>query len=355
MDACTGDVEVPTHKGRHGGDVIADLVLEVVGDLGDGGGVHAVQRATERGVFKHHGLQRHIAGALTDAQHGTVHAAGAVQPGGGGVGNGLVEVIVAVPFQIFALHAGIVLQTVDNAGDAAGQGHLCIGDAVAHSVAGPDTDGDLGLVGKLHQLVDEGHHEAVKVRTGDVLQMASGHDPGVKGVLHRGQIVVQRLPAGHLHFLEDVVVAARHQNTGLLDAKVLHHPEVLPGGPDPSGDLREAQPQSLTAFDGLPVPLAVNEKLRLADQAVRPAQLAQQLEQVLDLLRRVGVHGLLTISEGGVRDPDIGRHGCRHPPVVKGHLGDLVIVIYVPVQHRVLHILKGITVVIFLQQIGFGG
>ena len=157
------------------------------------------------------------------------------------------------------------------------------------------------------------------------------------------------------HFFEDVVVAAGNQDTGLLDAQVLHHPEVLPGGPDPGSDLREAQPQSLTAFDGLPVPLAVNEKLRLADQAVRPAQLAEELEQVLDLLRRVGVHGLLTIPEGSVRDPDIGRHGCRHPPVVEGHLGDLVIVIYVPVQHRVLHILKGITVVIFLQQIGFGG
>ena len=76
---------------------------------------------------------------------------------------------------------------------------------------------------------------------------------------------------------------------------------------------------------------------------------------MLDLLRGVGIHGLLTVPEGGVCDPDIGRHGCRHPPVVEGHLGDLVIVIYVPVQHRVLHILKGITVVIFLQQIGFGG
>ena len=41
--------------------------------------------------------------------------------------------------------------------------------------------------------------------------------------------------------------------------------------------------------------------------------------------------------------------------MVEGHLGDLVIVIYVPVQHRVFYILKGITVVIFLQQIGFGG
>ena len=82
---------------------------------------------------------------------------------------------------------------------------------------------------------------------------------------------------------------------------------------------------------------------------------AEELEQVLDLLRGVGVHGLLAVPEGGVCDPDIGRHGCRHPPVVEGHLGDFIVIIYVPVQHRVLHILKGITVVIFLQQIGFGG
>ena len=64
----------------------------------------------------------------------------------------------AMPFQIFALHVGVVLQAVDNAGNAAGQGHLCIGHAVAHSVAGPDADGDLGLVRKLHQLVDKGDH-----------------------------------------------------------------------------------------------------------------------------------------------------------------------------------------------------
>ena len=92
-----------------------------------------------------------------------------------------------------------------------------------------------------------------------------------------------------------MIVAAGHQNTGLLDAKILHHPEVLPGGPDPGSDLREAQPQSLTAFDGLPVPLAVNEKLRLADQAVRPAQLAQQLEQVGDGFQFVKENTMCTL------------------------------------------------------------
>ena len=114
----------------------------------------------------------------------------------------------------------------------------------------------------------------------------------------------------------------------------------------------EPQPQRLTALNGLPIPLAVNEKFRLTDQAVRPAQLAQQLEQMLDLFRRIGIHGLLTIPERGIRDPDIRRHGHRHPPVVEGHLGHFVIIVYVPVEDRVLHILKGIAVIILFQQVG---
>ena len=183
--------------------------------------------------------------------------------------------------------------------------------------------------------------------------MAPGHDAGIEGILHRGKVIVQRLSTGHLHFLEDMIVAARNENSGFLDAKVLYHAEILPRGANPCGDLREPQPQRLTALNGLSVPLAVNKELRLPDKAVGPAQLAQELEQVLDLLRGVGVHGLLTVPERGVGDPDIRRHGHGHPSVVEGHLGDLVVVVYIPVQHRVLYILKGVTVVIFFQQICF--
>ena len=48
-----------------------------------------------------------------------------------------------------------------------------------------------------------------------------------------------------------------------------------------------------------------------------------------------------------------GAGDLEHPSVVEGHLGDLVVVVYIPVQHRVLYILKGVTVVIFFQQICF--
>ena len=44
VDARPGDVESAAHKGRHGRDIVADLVFEVIGDLGDDRGVHAVKR-----------------------------------------------------------------------------------------------------------------------------------------------------------------------------------------------------------------------------------------------------------------------------------------------------------------------
>ena len=56
MDARPGDVEIPAHKGGVLGNVVADLVLEVPGNVGDSGGIHAVQGAPEAGVLEHHGL-----------------------------------------------------------------------------------------------------------------------------------------------------------------------------------------------------------------------------------------------------------------------------------------------------------
>ena len=44
VDARPGDVESAAHKGRHGRDIVADLVFEVIGNLGDDRGVHAVKR-----------------------------------------------------------------------------------------------------------------------------------------------------------------------------------------------------------------------------------------------------------------------------------------------------------------------
>ena len=161
------------------------------------------------------------------------------------------------------------------------------------------------------------------------------------------------LPAGHLQLLEDVVVAAGDQDARLADAQILDCVEVFPAGANPGRDLREAQAQRHAALDRLAVALAVDEELGLPDAAVGSAQPAHQLEQLHDLIGRVGIHRLLAVAEGGVGDPDILGHRHGHAAVVEGNLGHLVIVVYVAVQDRVLYVLQRISVVVFLEQIGF--
>ena len=256
---------------------------------------------------------------------------------------------------MLAGNVGIVLQAVDNARHASRQRRFGKGNAVAHGVAGANLHRHPRVPAQPLQFVDEGHHEAVEVRPGDVLQMAAGNDSGIEGFLHRGKVIVHGLFSRHLHFLEDVVVRAGDQNAGFLDAKVMHQLEVFLCRPNPAGDLREFEVQRHALFDGLPVFFAVDEKFRLADDAVGAAQLAQQLVDVHDLVNGIRLHGLLTIPQGGVRDPDLLRHGHGHPAVVERHLGNGAVGIHIPLQIRFRHILKGVFVGFLLQQVGLTG
>ena len=216
MNTCPGHIEGRTYKGCHRWDLIADVLLEEVRNLRDHRGIHAIQRAPQGRVLKHHGFQRHISGPLTNTQQGAVNRAGAVQPGRGGIGNRLVEIIMAVPLQAFAGHIGIVLQAVDNTGNTAGHGSFRIGNAVAHGVAGPDLHRNTGLPAQLLQFIDKGNHKTVEIGTGNILQMAAGNNAGIEGILHRTKVIIHALRAGHLHFLEDVIVRAGNQDTGFL-------------------------------------------------------------------------------------------------------------------------------------------
>ena len=260
----------------------------------------------------------------------------------------------AVPLEILALHAGIMLQAVDNAGDAARQRDLGVRHAVAHCVAGPDAHRDPRLIRKLHQLIDKGHHKAVEVRPRHILQVAARHDAGLKRVLHGRKVHLHGFPAGLFQFLEDVIVAAGDQNAGLPDAQIFDRLEIFPAGADPGGDLRELQSQAAAALDGLAVFLGIDEEFGLTDNSIGAAELRHQLEERLDLLRCIGMKGLLPVTEGCIRDPDILRHRNRHAPVVEGDLGDLFVIIDIPVQDRVFDILQRIAVIVLFEQIGFG-
>ena len=183
VDAGAGGVEVLAHEGIAGRDVIVQLPLEVLGDLGDHPGVDAVGAALEGDVLDEHAFDGGVAGALAEAEQGAVHRGAAVEPGGGAVDHDLVEVVVAVPFQQVAGDAGVVDHGPHQLGHAPGQGGAGIGHPVAHGVAQPDLDVDAALLAQLHQLDGKGHAEAVDVRPGDVLQMAAGLDAHSRAAL----------------------------------------------------------------------------------------------------------------------------------------------------------------------------
>ncbi len=121
MDAGAGYIEVTADEGLAGTDFDTDLALHEIGDLGDCGEVHSVGLAPEGFVLNRHGLQRTVARALADAQQAAVDAGTAVEPGGGGVGNNLVEVVVAVPFQLGGGYFREMAQAVDDAGTLRGR------------------------------------------------------------------------------------------------------------------------------------------------------------------------------------------------------------------------------------------
>ena len=137
-----------------------------------------------------------------------------------------------------------------------------------------------------------------------------------------------------------------------MDAQVLDQLEVVAAGADPGGDLGEAVAQFLAAAHGLPVLLAVYKEFRLADDPVRAAQPGHQLVQVHDLVHGIGLHGLLTVPEGSVCDPNLFRHAHRHAPVVEGDARHLVKRRYVTVEVRFRDVLQIVLIAAFFQQIG---
>ena len=201
-----------------------------------------------------------------------------------------------------------MLQAVNNTGNAAGHSCFRVGNAVAHGITGPDLYGDPGFPAQLLQLIDKGNHEAVEVGTGNVFQMAAGNDTGGKGILDGTQVIVHALGSCHLHLLEDMIIRAGHQNAGLLDTQFLDQLEVFLAGTDPAGDLRKPQVKTHALFQGFPILLAVDEELGLAYDAVRAAQLVQKLIDVDDLIHGVRLHTLLTVTQGGIGNPDLLRH-----------------------------------------------
>ena len=146
-----------------------------------------------------------------------------------------------------------------------------------------------------------------------------------------------------------MVIRAGDQNARLLDAQVFDQLKILLAGANPGGNLGKFVAQILAKGQGFPILFRIDEKLALPDDAVFPAQPVHQLIEIPNLLWRKGRHGLLPIPEGGIRNPDLIRHILRHDTVVKPRFGDLVIGENIPEQHRLLHILQCVVIIVFLQ------
>jgi hypothetical protein len=60
---------------------------------------------------------------------------------------------------------------------------------------------------------------------------------------------------------------------------------------------------------------------------------------------------LLTVSEGGVGDPNVLRNVKGYASVVEGNLWHLVVGIYIAVKVRLVNVLQGVFVLRLLQQV----
>ncbi len=245
-----------------------------------------------------------------------------------------------VPLELFRRNAAVVNERVENFRNAARQRRAGEGKPVAHGVAGPDLDRHLCLFRNLHQLLRERDDEAVEVSPCNVFEVAAGNNALLERRGNDVEVRLERVFARHIKLEEDVIVRAGGQDPGLLEPHLLHELEVVLVRPDPAGDLRipvAALPAEPHRF---PVLLRIEEKLGLADHAVRAAHAVHEVEDVGDLLRRIRRPGLLAVAEGGVRDPDVLGDVGLDKPFFEHHARDARIGEHVPVQDRLLHVLE---------------
>ena len=173
----------------------------------------------------------------------------------------------------------------------------------------------------------------------------------VERVLYDAEVHVRGLAAGHLELLIYVVVRAAHQYAALAQAQLAREGEVLLARAYPAGYLRELVAQLAAHVQRLAVALAVQEELRLADYALRPAQAVQHLEELAYLLRLVGRAALLPVAEGRVRYPDMLRRVRRGQAEVEGALRHLLVGEHIPVEVPVLPVLERVFILALHQDV----
>ena len=122
-----------------------------------------------------------------------------------------------------------------------------------------------------------------------------------------------------------MVVGARREDAGFLEAGFADETQVLPLGPHPPGDLRVPVPSREYLADRLPVTGAVEEELALADHAVGTAQAVEQVVQPDDLGHPKGGAGLLPVAKRRVGDENLLGRGQGHVQAVEKDFGGIAV------------------------------
>ena len=192
-----------------------------------------------------------------------------------------------MPFDPCMGHTGMRVDRVDDALHTPRDDRTGIVHAISHRVAGAHHNREVVLCRQLHQLLAERHDIPVDIRPRDIFQMTPHADAFLETVPHDGQIMFHRLAPRHPELQENVIIRTAHKNTRLLHADLLHQLEVLLARADPRSHLRELIAALHTFVDCIPVLLAVQEKLALADHAVRTAKPVQIIVDRHDLFSAV--------------------------------------------------------------------
>ncbi len=304
-------VELLAHEGVVGRNPVVQLPLEILGHVRDGGRVDPVGSALEADVFHEEALDRGVSGALPEAEQRAVRSRASVKPGGRGIDEDLVEVVVAVPFEQAARHSGVVDEGAHQAGNTARKRCARIRNAEAQGVAQPHLDVDPAFFAELHELDGERDAETVNVRPRDVFKVAARLDALVQGGPHDRKVLLECTRPVQLELEKDVVVGNRRQDSRLGETRVHHELQILLDRADPAGDLRVPVFLRATHVERFPVFVRVEEELGLADHAVGSGHPVQKIEDDLDLLDRIRGARLLAVPEGRVRDEDVLRRVDR--------------------------------------------
>ncbi|OPY87592.1 MAG: hypothetical protein A4E72_01455 [Syntrophus sp. PtaU1.Bin208] len=155
--------------------------------------------------------------------------------------------------------------------------------------------------------------------------MTAGPDPGIENGPDDFQIIVQGFPSFFVQLQKDVVIGNGGQYPRFLQPGLFDEGDVLLGRPDPSRNFGKAKPQILASLHRFLVLIAVQEKLRLADDPVLAPQTAHHHKEIDDLLNGVRRSSLLAVTEGRVGDENFIRRLEGKHPVIKVDPADFIV------------------------------